>query len=184
MISFSAFSDELVKIAAGPVIRDTPTLLSQYGRVGHYYTPENMELPGNAELKSQVGAKANKGVVLMAPRSEIAAVPGVNPEGANRIYRSYRRHELTHWKRGQMGKLEGVGQPGIRNVLRTAREEIAANAQGAKSLLRSGVPAGAIGRNAALTFAGSMRGAYPGGIGKAMLGGTISRIGRALRVIR
>jgi hypothetical protein len=179
-----AFVCELEKVAAGPAIQDTPTLLSRFGRVGHYYRPEDMEHPDNAQLKANLGPKSKRGVVLMAPRSEIEQVPGVTSEGAKRIYRSYRRHELTHWKRGQKGKLKGVGEPGVRNVLRTAREELVANVQGAKSLLRAGVPAGAIGRNAGSTFVGSMRGAYPGGLSKAMLGGTISRIAKALRIAR
>lgn len=61
-------------------------------------------------------------------------VEQVNERVAELIRRSTMRHELTHAMRERAGKMEGFGKPGLRNVLRSYREEGIASMEGLRAL--------------------------------------------------
>lgn len=185
-----AFSDELQKLALDLRVLDHPGL--PVGGAAFDRRPSN---PRAAQYHPQVQemAAGKNHLVALQPTADIrqgfegVASPFTSAQKdllADAQYKSNRRHELTHYIRGKAGKMEGVGQPGFRNLLRTAREEGAAYKEGVKPF-RKVIESGAFsptemrqleantGAHAGKGFVSSVRHAYPEGLRRAALGGTL-----------
>jgi hypothetical protein len=163
-----AFSDELEKISAGPALVYDPQA-EQSGSAAAYWPPKKVDqvdtIHPQLGLKKYVGKK--HGLIVTTHPSQYA----YHPEG-KAAYRALRRHEMTHWARDKKGKMKGIGEGGLGNVLRTAREEVVAYGSQDKALRRGGAGLGtrvkAVLRTPKL-FLGSMRTAYPKGVLRAAL---------------
>lgn len=134
--------------------------------------------------------EGKRGVLFDRPPADFAAmaermtgtpIAQQDPKAVEMMRRSYLRHELTHAMRERAGHMEGVGQPGLRNVLKTIREEAIANFEGIRGLERMKAPqtAPALYQNAVKavvpTMVGSVAGSYArqGGVGRAAFSGTL-----------
>lgn len=173
--SFGAFSDELEKIAAGPRVFHDPTLLTHAGLAGKYIAPEVIHSadPRAAMVRSAVAAhgkpiKPGQGFLAMAPLEQIRSSIA-KPERTQAVYNATRRHEMTHWLRGKRGLMRGLGEPGLMNVARTAREELAAQLSGLKARGMKEVPLIDKLKSLWVGVPGSVRAAYPQGVMKAVL---------------
>ena len=185
---YSVMAAELEKIALGITTREVPRehMGGAYGRM----MPADQV---NVHARALYGVKPGQALMGVAPAAEqIGQLPGAHflPEEMQKslgedLNRHVRRHELIHYLRGRQGKLEGAVQPGIRNVLRTGREELAASFGAArrmkspelKALALAGVPGEAL--------SSVMHNYAPvGGVGKALLGGTLGKALRAARIIK
>jgi hypothetical protein len=124
--------------------------------------------------------KSKKDVVLVPSKKALLAM-GVPERNIDPLYRATRRHEIAHWSRARKGKMKGYGEPGLRNVLRSAREEMIAYGSMGKRLPEE------MERNWAKEFfpatAASVQQAYAptGGVKKAILGGSLSKPARIAR---
>lgn len=184
-----SFTDELAKIALDVGVHHEPRgTLAQTGFIGKWFPPETVE---KNPILQQVG-KGKPHVLalpqkedfkdLLRSRPDFVGNPEKLEEAAQAAYKSSRRHELTHYLRSKKGKMARYGKPGVRGVLTTGREELAAYVQGAKPFKKvspkahqeviAGIPSGVV---------GSVRTAYPEGVGKALMGG---RLGSALQVAK
>lgn len=184
---YSAFFAELEKIA-------TPYLLEyDYNPAEHgpspfarYMTREHLQQNAAHPLILSATEKrpvpASKSSVVLMPSKESLGRYFDNTT-AKDVWHSMLRHENTHYLRDKAGKMEGLGKPGLRNIMRTAREEAIAYAEGAGSRHLSDAAKArsiqAIGPNTSH----SIHAAYAptGGVRKAALGG---RFGDALRKLR
>lgn len=171
--SLTAFVDELEKIAAGPRVIYDPEM-----RTGAQYWPPSFVDRVEA-ARPDIGVKAMVGKKHGALVGPHPSQFSHHPEGAQ-AYKALRRHEMTHWMRDRRGLFGGVGKPGLRNVLRTAREEGAAYLSQRKALRN----APQIRRQSLVRlpkdFLTSMRAAYPAGVGKAVMGGTLGKVVRPI----
>lgn len=180
-----AFHDELLKIALDVKVIDIPGL--PHGGI-------HKKLDSTTPPEVHALAKGRKELIGLRPRPEIRSALDAEVGTAlsnsqkgllsDATYQSMRRHELTHYMRGRKGKLEGIGKPGLRNLARTAREEGIAYHQGLKPV-RKALESGAFepalkkrleaGTGAALgqNFMHSMNHAYPAGLRRAALSGTL-----------
>ncbi len=108
---------------------------------------------------------------------DFAGKPELIEQAANALQKNTRRHELTHYLRGKAGKMEGVGQPGIRNVLRTGREELIAYTKGVDAFDKMGPQYVSQAAKGVIPGAvASVREAYPQGVAHAALGGTLKPV--------
>ena len=168
--TLSAFSDELEKIAAGPKIFHDPSLL-QLGLVGKYIPPSEIHStkPQAEYLRNTIpGIKPGQGLLAMTPRETIRASIA-KPERANAAYNITRRHEMTHWLRERRGKMKGIGQPGLMNVGRTIREELAGHLSGIRARGTAGVPFRDKAMSVLVGVPASLKAAYPRGVLRAVL---------------
>ena len=185
----SPFADELTKISLEiKVHHEPPGTLAQTGFVGKYFSPETVAkepiLQQVSGGKKHVLALPQKEDFkqLLQHRPDFIGDPEKVEQAAQSAYQSSRRHELTHYLRGKKGKMERYGKPGVRGVLSTGREELAAYGQGLKPFKKMGpkaVAQGAMGVPGGVM--GSIRTAYPEGIRKAMMGG---QLGSALQAAK
>jgi len=199
----AAFADEVEKIAASVVMSELPGLFSVQGFGAAYMNPERVARatqldPALAKHPAfSKAVKTKKHLVLVPPKRELRAmaeaVPTIkaDPAAVDRLSeglaRGARRHELAHYKRTLRGKMEGYGKPGVRNVLRTLREEAIANISGVQGHKKMLPRERAIFAGEALKDVGrSTRHAYAseGGIRKALVGGTLGKLLRAARMVR
>ena len=180
----TSFLDELEKIAAGPFIIevDDPS-------IGGRFIPRDsfMEL---MEARPEIRAtyqeefpeilKSKKDVVFV-PSKKALSEAGIPDKNIDPMYRAYRRHELAHWSRARKGKMKGYGEPGLRNVLRSVREEVVGYGSMGKHLPKD------MERDLAKKFlpitTASVQQAYApkGGVKKAILGGSLSKPARIAR---
>lgn len=191
-----AMRDELEKLGAGPDIIHVPGM-QQAGLSGSFLSRRKMRRfykqdPGRMAKELGMTELPKKDVVFLSKEKEIRKVLGKSVRGkstpaavirerAKEIYRSTRAHELTHWLRAKRGKFKRMGKPGVRGVLSTGREELAAHVRALKRLppalkaeLAVSVPSGVM-------F--STRHAYPGkSLRKALMGGQAGKLIR--RVLR
>lgn len=108
---------------------------------------------------------------------DFAGKPELIDQAANALQKNTRRHELTHYLRGKAGKMEGVGQPGLRNVLRTGREELIAYTKGVDAFDKMGPQYVSQAAKGVIPGAvASVREAYPQGVAHAALGGTLKPV--------
>tara|TARA_B100000131_G_scaffold132800_1_gene129389 strand:- start:5229 stop:5801 length:573 start_codon:yes stop_codon:yes gene_type:complete len=184
----SAFVDEMEKLAAGPLIvhMSDPSSPGKHVKASTFLNnpPERLR-----QIMAEVPAvrkAAEKGQsVLFLPSPEgLSKLYG--PAGGQAAYNTMRRHEMTHWLRDRRGKMKGVGEPGLRNVLRSAREEMAAHLSQTRTRGLTGVQREALGKLVGPGTIGSVKAnyAYMGGARKAALGGTASKILKALKRFR
>jgi hypothetical protein len=178
--SLPSFLDELEKIALSIRRAELPGM----GHVmGMYLNPARIQ--ENAAIAAPL-ARGRTHLLLEKPMGELrqmmggmrdfAGKPELIEQAAQAARKSMARHELTHYLRDRAGHMAGVGQPGLRNVLRTAREEAIAYGNGLKPFEKmgpqylgqaaAGIPAGIV---------SSVRQAYAntGGAARAALGGTL-----------
>jgi hypothetical protein len=173
MTPYSSMADELEKIAAGPHIEEMPGLRKYFGIGGKQFSHEvASSAPDLRDLYAK-RRKSRSGMVVLEPQADLEPLVG-NKRLAESNYRATRRHELIHWKRQKDGKMKDVGQAGLRNVLRTGREEAAAYLGAMKKVHpeHESMAAKALGSQ----WLGSMRQAYPKGIRRAAMGGTLKRL--------
>lgn len=185
-----AFSRELEKLALGVKHVVEPGLM-QRGILAMYRTPEMLQADPAQAVKQFVEKNPSKGLLLTTPREEVKAYMEaigkrvghkVTPQHVDAVMRSMKRHELTHYLQTRRG--QKAMQPGIRGVLRTAAMEAEAIKGGYKPIsklpLRSRL--GYIG-TAPLGVAQNVSLGYRplGGVRKALLGGTLGRLGEAAR---
>lgn len=202
-IILAACIDELEKIAAGPkIIHHDLRIPGQEskGPAGGFIPRGEYDRmqQGTHAIKNMPkvkGLKPGQDVVSLPPskvmRAELRKKMGsdVPKSISNDLYKMTRRHELTHWLRNKRGKMpldaEGRLKPGLRNVARTAREEAVANVamlKGAKNKTMRRLTAATI----PINVVNSVRGAYSdqGGVLRNAAGGTLKRIGKALRLTK
>ena len=128
------------KVAAGPLIIhvEDPNLLN--ARAVHI-TPEGLisqkeeahRTIANRWPKAMDAAKSGRAVILLPSVENLSKHPSLSPEDAKATYKQLRRHELTHWMRHRKGYRGMQVKPGIGNVLRNAREELAAHVSQVKT---------------------------------------------------
>lgn len=186
---YHAMCDELTKIALGVVEREASP---QHMLGGHgMLTPSHLMSPmGRATYSVPEG----KALLRVAPTEDhlkqLGGIRRLMTEGTQKnvgedLRNVTRRHELIHYMRARKGLMDGAGKPGIRNVLRTLREETAA---GLGAAIRAKNPViRALSIPSALGGAGvstSNAYAHTGGVGKALLGGSIGKVLRALRLAK
>lgn len=129
----------LEKTAAGPLIIDVddPRLLSTNAvNLDPKSFLSTADSPAKTLIKQQYpeaveALKAGRGVIMLPSKANLAQNPFLDAETADATYKQLRRHEMTHWMRGRKGK-DLSTSPGIRGVLRNAREELAATASQTK----------------------------------------------------
>lgn len=123
----------LEKTAAGPLIIDVddPRLLNT---AALNLDPKTFFSTADTASKAQVrqlfpeaveALEKGRGVILLPSKANLAQSPFLDAEEADAAYKQLRRHEMTHWMRSRKGKDLSVS-PGIRGVLKNAREELAA----------------------------------------------------------
>lgn len=155
---FSAFSDELTKIAVGPAIARDPTAEADVGLYIPRRAKQLIEKAVSGAPEPFTAKARAKGIVALGMNQ----VPGVSEDVSAQLGRAARTHELTHYLRDQKGLLAGYGEPGLANVGRTAREEWAAYTRPLKrmspSAARHYLP------RLGPQFVGSVQRAYPGGV--------------------
>lgn len=191
-IALSTMRDELLKIASDIKVHHDPVgTMRQTGFVGKYFSPARV-----AEEPVLQGISGGKKHVLALPAREdftdlLKNRPDFvgDPEGlrtaSDAAYKSSRKHELTHYLRGKKGKMDRYGKPGVRGVLTTGREEVAAHLQGLKPYKRSEKMMSQASQGVIPGVVGSVQSAYPQGIRKALLGGTLGKaLGLGGRLLR
>jgi hypothetical protein len=187
---YGAFFSELEKIAA-------PHLLEyDYNPVEHGPSPFAKHM-----TQQQFQQNANHPLILAATekrqvpagKSSIVLMPSKESMGRHfdstttkDLWHNLLRHENTHYLRNKAGKMEGLGKPGLRNVLRSAREEGIAYAEGAGSKHLSDIAKTRATYGIGSGVASSLAQAYAplGGPRKAALGGRLGAGLRALRLIK
>jgi hypothetical protein len=176
------FSDELQKIAAGPYVMEEPTFGT--ARNGTWAKlVKRRDIDANPAARKEIGAlgvKPGRDIMVTAPDANIKAHFGEHAPAAKK---ALRRHEMTHWMRGQRGKMKRYGQPGLRGVATTLREEVAAHISSLKGQapaqqqqLAQGVIPGTM-QSSRTAYGGSLRRG-------AASGGNTGRVLRALRLVR
>lgn len=115
-IMHAALVDELEKIA---ITRPTIIEEAQSGAAGFIPNEKIWKTAPDLAKKHNI-PRQGPGVVFL-PGAEDIKRYNLHPEKVKEL----RRHEMTHWKRYQQGKLNV--RPGLRGVPHLIREEIAAN---------------------------------------------------------
>lgn len=180
----SALARELEKVAVSVKIQHEPGLLTTHGLAGKF-VPEAAIRAENPALAASIGLPTGKDALFIAPKEEfITALHGDAAKGDS-AYRNIRRHELTHWLRAKRGKLEGTGKPGLRNVLRTAREEAIAQISGLKAV-KDPAHRALLAKGFAPGVVGSVQHAYQphGGVVSGALGGTLKPVAGLVERLR
>jgi hypothetical protein len=181
---FTSFFAELEKIA-GPHLVEYDWDPAMGGPMAGYVKKDDIgyaraAYPHFEQAIEKRPLPAGKSSVVMMPSRESLSRHFSNPKD---MWHEMLRHENTHYLRDKAGKMDGMGQPGLRNVLRTIREEAIAYGKGGTSRHLSEAM-----KQKALQAAGantvfSVRSAYApiGGPAKGALAG---RLGSALRAMR
>lgn len=177
------------KLGAGPDIVHVPGL-QQAGLTGKFMPRRQAKRfykQYSGEMAKELGITGppKKDVVFLSEEKELRKVIGKKVKGkgvpaaairgrAKGFYAAARAHELTHWLRAKKGKFKRVGKPGVRGVLSTGREELAAHVRSLKRLppalkaeLAFGIPGGVM-------F--STRHAYGKPLRKALMGGKAGKL--------
>lgn len=174
-------AEGMKKVAAGPYVYHEPGAMMS-GMTGKYVTHE--DVMKHPEIAKNIGYRGNKGTLIMAPVEEITRAAGGDKARGKSLYDATRAHEMTHYMRGQRGKMKNVGKPGLVGIASTMREELAANKRSLKALppeMRKNVKLrGIIGPSWA-----SVRAAYPGQKMKDVaMGGGLGRLLRKARLLK
>lgn len=186
---FSAFFAELEKIAAPHLleydynpVEHGPSPFAKYMTQQQFQQSSGHPIIRAATEKRQV--PAGKPIVLMPSKESVGR--HFDSTTAKDIWHHLLRHENTHYLRDKAGKMEGVGKPGLRNVMRSAREEGIAYAEGAASKHLSDIAKTRAKRGIGIGVASSVAHTYAplGGPRKAVLGGRLGAGLRALRLIK
>lgn len=190
MHTFNSFLDELEKISIDLKMR--PTTGIGDGSLGAAYYPPAV-LDKNPQLKELAGGKSN--LILHRPTTVAdiqGALPQLSPDEAASYAKAHgravRRHELTHYMRAQQGHLDNYGAPGIRGMLSTGREEAIAYGKMLRPMDKASPKFGPmLAASFGPNMLTSMRNAYPQGLRRAAISGTLSPlvpIAEKLRLIR
>lgn len=187
---FSAFFTELEKIA-GPHLLEYdydpalhgPSPFARYMNQQQFQQAADHPLVRAATEKRPIPA-GKSSVVLMPTRESMGR--HFDSTTTNDLWHSMLRHENTHYLRDKAGKMEALGKPGLRNVLRSAREEALAYAEGASSkhLSDAAKTKSIHGIGPSTAFSVTHAYAPSGGVRKAALGGRLGAGLRALRLIK
>lgn len=164
----SAFVAELEKVAAGPKVIEDPSLLPR-GLAGLHVRRKTLDAhlhhPAIVEELARHGFQPGQDALYVPPAHQLQQLFGEHGPIAGKVVR---RHEMTHWLRGRQGKLEGFGEPGLPNVLRTAREELAAHLSSLRTKGLSHARRGNLILGTPKGVIGSVKAAYPGGVWNAI----------------
>lgn len=176
---FLSFYDEVEKIALSIQRVHVPGMLAQ-GVAGKHVKRETL-MAENPALAKQFGVKTGKDILFIAPESDYTKAFGARGKAG---YKAITQHELTHYLRGKRGKMKRFGTQGLRGLGATAREELIAHLApvvrardpGVQKALSAGVLPGVV---------ASVRHAYKGQpLRQVALGGTLGRVGKALKLIK
>lgn len=166
--SVASFWDELEKLA-GPRLIEEPGLLSTHGIGG-------LQIPASHSESQRRFPGGTRESIVVGSESEYA--PGARKAAL--------RHEIAHYLRRKRGHMAGVGDPGLRNVAKTLREELIAYGtqfDQRKTRVSDAVQA-QMSQHLIPNLVQSMESAYPKGVIPAALGGNFGRALRTLRLIK
>ncbi len=180
------------KVALSVKVLQIPGLAAKFsqGGVGGTMIPPDHPVAG--KLVELGWLPPNKTAVVVPTVEELLDVTHGNILLAKQLERNLKRHELTHWMRF---KRHGnpADKPGIRNILRTFKEEVIARVQAMKpSWTRAGQApehalVSAVEAKSLLPYAlSSTVTDYQGkkGLVRAALGGTLKPLGRLAQKLR
>tara|TARA_Y100000034_G_C6905241_1_gene419815 strand:+ start:2302 stop:2880 length:579 start_codon:yes stop_codon:yes gene_type:complete len=187
---YKSFVNELRKIAAGPLVIDVDDISLLNGRAVHVL-PDGILSPKsqahhiirNKFPQAIAAAEQGKSVILLPSKKNLASSPYVGPDAADAAYNQLRRHEMTHWLRWKKGKKGMEISPGVRGVVRNAREEFAASVSQVKTRGLHPAQQKLMASQVIPSTVASVKGnyAHQGGVKKALMGG---KAGKALRFLR